>query len=787
MLAFLEGSKIVLRCSHFGKLSRKPARGSAQPALAIILVCLLFSGCSSRARPLSLALGTLSVEPTARGLNELLTRLPSMPPDQGRQQLRAFCDSSAGPELKGKSAYVLGRMLQKSGTQADLKEAIDRFRQSCDLPPLWARAYWHMAECAQSAGDEKDTRDTLDTLSRAAKDKDAKLAATYALGQSYMRTGDLSKAHEQFSQVASLDPDSQFALGASYYLAEIDIADATGNMKNGPATASTEHDQTTSDTTTAAAKADGEKHNNSQLALNPPSGVLLVPEKALSAFRHYLDASPDGRFAAEIVSQLGKTTGFEPTVQDHNRFARVFYLQGDYARALAEWRKAGNTGEWFKQAVCLLRTGQVAAGKKALQAGMAGHPSDGAVVPAATTLARLLNRDGAIAVWKGVLTRSPRFADVAMYNLATRAPTNAIAVSYYRSIASGHPSSAYAPDAAWWCAWNDFKSGNSKLALVELQTAANRYPDSKAAQRCLYWIGKVHERSGQKQLAQADYITVVKLHGRSYYGHRAEARLAALAGHRDRGWSTMVNRKVKWCEDTSEEWSFPEPPQQLAHQEGATVEMLTELKQWDECLDVLKEKKGLLRAFYLAKMNLPLDAINAAYASLGNTPEPTEPWELAYPLLYTQLISKEAPQKKLDPFLVQALIREESRYNVQAVSHSQAIGLMQLMPGTAYGVAKRLGISLAGKEDIHKPENNLRLGIDYLSYVLGRFKGNALFAVASYNGGPNAVAHWASKWPGDADIFVEDIPFHETRDYVRKVFGSYWNYEAVYTKNSSGS
>ena len=78
------------------------------------------------------------------------------------------------------------------------------------------------------------------------------------------------------------------------------------------------------------------------------------------------------------------------------------------------------------------------------------------------------------------------------------------------------------------------------------------------------------------------------------------------------------------------------------------------------------------------------------------------------------------------------------------------------------------------------------MGIDYLSYVLSRHNGNALYAVASYNGGPNAVAHWASKWgAGDTDVFVENIPFTETRDYVKKVFGSYWNYEAIYGPQDS--
>lgn len=736
-----------------------PENPLARVIAATTLICLLSSGCSSTAQPLPPAIG-LNFATTAAGFNELLVKLPAIPPEDGIGQLRAFCNASGDDGLKRKSAYVLGRHLQAAGTVPEVKEAIERFKQSTDMPALRERAHWHIAECAQTVGDEKTVRQSLAAISRNASDKESRLAALYGLGQSYMRDNDQDKAKEQFTQVVTLAPDSQFGLGSTYYLAEIEIA-RTGGKNTISVPGSTAAPPAAANATSGASQ--------------PP------PPRALAALRHYLDTSSDGRFAAEIVSQLQHLDGFEPTVEDHNRFASFYYGHGAYSDALAEWRKADNKHEWFKQATCLLRTGRTSEGKKALQAGIDEHPSDSSVEAAAMVLCRYLTRDGAATVWKGVLHNSPKCASVAMYNVATRAATTSEALPYYREIFSSYPASLHAPDAGWWLAWNDIEAGHSKAAVNELHAVAARYPESKAAPRCLFWVGKLYERMGQKPLAKKSYETTIRLHARSYYGHRAAARLAALSGGKDRGWSTTPERHVKWLEDTSEEWSFPEPPQQLAHQEGTTVELLTELRQWDECLDLLKDKNGLLRAFYLAKLGMPLNAINAAYASIGNTPEQTEAWQLAYPLLHARFIAAEAPTKRVDPFLVQALIREESRYNVQAVSGSNAIGLMQLLPGTAYGVAKRLGIHLSGTEDIHKPENNLRMGIDYLSYTLHRFNGSALHAVASYNGGPNAVQRWSARWHGDPDIFVENIPFTETRDYVRKVFGSYWNYEAVYT------
>jgi len=730
-----------------------------------ILVLFSCSGCSSRAHPLSIAFSGLGVAPTAQGLSELLDKLPSLSPDDRRNQLRFFADSAAPAQLKEEAAYVLARDLQLSGAPDDYKEAIERYKQATALMALSNQCSWHTVECAQKLGQEKLVRQTLSNLGQSA-DKDVGANAEYALGQSYMRTAEHDAARQTFSQVIAQAPDSQYALGCTYYLAQLDLADVAQPQKP-PATGGSDAEASQQQPATPPATMD-------------PATIGATIGRAIAAFKHYLQASPTGHFALDIANQLKGMPEFQATSADHNLLARAFYANGDYASALEQWHAAGNTNEWFKQAASLIRLGKTAAGKAALAEGIKNHPASEDVADAAALLCRFLNHDGAVAVWKGVLQRSPRFADVAMYNLATRAPTNEAALQFYRRIISVCQSSAYAPESAWWVGWNQYKSGKSQDALSTLQTAAQRYPEAKAAPRFLFWIGKLYERMGKRDAAKAAYARAVTKAPWHYYAHRAQSRLAALAGGKDPGFRTLSTRQVHWSTDTAADWDFPEPPAELAKQEGPTVELLTELKQWDECLDLVPQNSGLLRGFYLAKLNLPLQAINAAGHALTGRPQPNEGWQLAYPLLYARFIASEAPSKQLDPLLVQALIREESRYNVQAVSSSHAIGLMQLMPGTAYGVAKRLGIPLSGTADIHDPEKNIRMGVDYLSYVLRRFKGNALFAVASYNGGPNAVQHWSAHMPADTDVFVEDIPFRETRDYVRKVFGSYWNYEAIY-------
>jgi soluble lytic murein transglycosylase len=646
--------------------------------------------------------------------------------------------------------------MQKQGDKQSLEEAINRYRDASAFAPLFARSQIHISECGMASGNEKVAQQALSAIANN-KDMPAKsrAAALYGLGQSSLRAQENDKAREYFEQAQAMDPSSQFALGASYYIASMDLhAGETGGAQDGTATA-------------GGTKLMSAETNTS----------------AIDAYRKYLEASPDGRFAEDIMLELMKMPGFVPTKHDHELFAMTNYKHGHWQPALDEWAKAGNTTEWYRQGLCLMRTGKTAQGKALIVSGISNHPNDAVVDDAATTLARMSDKNGATAIWKLVAQKSSRWGDIGLWNVGVRADTHAESLAYYRQIVQHYPTSKYAPEAAWWLAWEDVKNGKSAVALPEMQDGATRYSKARAGTRFAFWVGKLQERLGKRDLAKASYERTITMQPWSYYAYRAQARLKAMAVGRDEGWATAPQRRVAWAADTADQWDWPEPPKQLAEQEGDTIATLTELRQWDECMELLDNsdnKDAPLRGFYLAKLGNPLQAINAVLPALNGKPQRTEIWQMAYPLLHAKQIANEAPKKHVDPFLVQALIREESRYNPAAVSSSKALGLMQLLPGTAYGVAKRLGIKLNGVGDVHNPATNIVLGTDYLGYVQGRFNGNALYAVASYNGGPNAVARWVKTMPGDTDVFVENIPYKETRDYVRKVFGSYWNYRSIY-------
>jgi len=159
-----------------------------------------------------------------------------------------------------------------------------------------------------------------------------------------------------------------------------------------------------------------------------------------------------------------------------------------------------------------------------------------------------------------------------------------------------------------------------------------------------------------------------------------------------------------------------------------------------------------------------------------------EEWNLrllriVHPLPHRDFLIREASTRGLDPFFVAGLIRQESAWDARIVSVSGAVGLMQLMPATGREVAGSLGIRFSD-DSLTDPETNLRLGTTYLRTMLDRFDGRAEDALAGYNAGPSRIRQWrGDPTYRDRDVFMEHIPFAETRNYVKVV----QQYARIYT------
>jgi soluble lytic murein transglycosylase len=153
--------------------------------------------------------------------------------------------------------------------------------------------------------------------------------------------------------------------------------------------------------------------------------------------------------------------------------------------------------------------------------------------------------------------------------------------------------------------------------------------------------------------------------------------------------------------------------------------------------------------------------------------------EVTLPLRHDDIIRQQAEDKDLDPALIAGVIFAESHFRDQT-SHAGAKGLMQLMPGTADYIAEKSGGIAFVQGDLATPQVNIAYGSWYLRHLLDRYDGSEVLALAAYNAGLGNVDGWLAE--GGGSVRVADIPFPETREYVRKVFEAREDYRRVYAR-----
>lgn len=156
-------------------------------------------------------------------------------------------------------------------------------------------------------------------------------------------------------------------------------------------------------------------------------------------------------------------------------------------------------------------------------------------------------------------------------------------------------------------------------------------------------------------------------------------------------------------------------------------------------------------------------------------------WErFFYPLEYESQISTTSSKYKLDPYLVAALVYEESKFNPHSKSKAGALGLMQVMPETGRWAAKNLGMTSYSNDYLYDPGKNIEIGCWYLSYLMGKYKDEKL-SLAAYNGGDANVDKWLKEKDNlSADEILKDIPFAETKVFVKRVTKTKQKYIELY-------
>ena len=174
------------------------------------------------------------------------------------------------------------------------------------------------------------------------------------------------------------------------------------------------------------------------------------------------------------------------------------------------------------------------------------------------------------------------------------------------------------------------------------------------------------------------------------------------------------------------------------------------------------------------------------YIAAGGEKLPTELLKVLFPVNYWPLIRRYSIEHQLDPYIIAALIAQESTFTADVKSAANAYGLMQLLPSTGRQYAKALRLPARfSLSMLTTAETNIKMGTAYFADLVKQF-GGAHFALATYNAGPSRVAKWIAARPGiDRDEFIDDIPFPETQNYVKRILGTAEDYRRLYGSDSA--
>ncbi len=336
----------------------------------------------------------------------------------------------------------------------------------------------------------------------------------------------------------------------------------------------------------------------------------------------------------------------------------------------------------------------------------------------------------------------------------------------------------------WTLGWTYFLAKRDDDALRTFGRYMTQYPDGDYLSNSLFWAGKIHDRLGQRELRDAAFHELETRYPYSYFSFRARQ----IAGEPVLAPNEVTNGNV-----------FPDVDGQLASVNEPRLDSVRELAWLGLYRDATREMKSLAAAysanlgmqFMLADLYVqggePFSANNVLqkkfrqFVRHGGTNVPHRFWEILFPLNYWDPIKSESEKRQVDPYLMASIIRQESGFEPTTVSNADAVGIMQIMPAEAAKIATAAGLPPPTREQLFDPKVNIAIGVAEYTQKLAAVQGNPMLAIAAYNAGEDAVGKWTAQTPvDDEDLFVESIPFAETRLYVKTVSRNRYEYRRIY-------
>lgn len=372
--------------------------------------------------------------------------------------------------------------------------------------------------------------------------------------------------------------------------------------------------------------------------------------------------------------------------------------------------------------------------------------------------ARSLLRAGDIASFESELAETIKTGDkktasllVAYGTKKRRAGDIDSALKIYRDVSVKYPSSK--EEALWAAGWTHYLTKNFKNAQEVFSQLYLSYGDPKY----LYWKNRCIEISDSAEPAKA---SSVKKETQSYNFY------SFLSLIRSRQKPSAIGKNPAGISLTSS----------LSERVEVLIALNLKQEAISELIQMTKKNPGQNELIYISSQLKGLDNYKVAINSIAKIPYNDALHELFYPFGFWSSVQEASKKNDIDPLLILAVMREESRFDPEARSIAGAMGLMQLMPQTASRLSKNSRVSFRNTPDLYDAKTNIMLGSYYLRHLVKTF-GSIPIALAAYNAGEDIVKEWLKNGNySTIDAFIEDIPYNETQNYVKKVLTSYFEY-----------
>lgn len=641
------------------------------------------------------------------------------------------------PETQNYKAYEKGLAQYGNNKYSD---AYYSFGKVSRFSKIKSAATFRQALCAEKLEDTKTELKKYNEVIKLYPNSPLAIRSKYLKAQDEFDEQKYKKAQKEFKNILRAYPQSDYAIAAKYFLGAIEAENASSELFK-------------------FKKIESQK-------------------QSIKYFREYLAKAPTGKFATKAV-QKWIATGAKVSSEDNLLFAKIYQENDDYISAAKHLKATNINLSWpyfVKDAYKNKKYDKVnyytvlglkgdGKGNVSINNSIDEKAYAQDVYKAIDMYLKLSKSPITSISYLVSISRTSDGQDYLLYKDCTNMPV-AAQNACFNTLYYKYPNGQFAAEALANIFYDKVKNHKYFMAKKIGRAHLAKFKNSKSAPKIMFWLGKVSEFSKNYEEARGYYRSVIQQYPDDYYAYRS-----FLSLNRFRYYNTP--------ELNVKEVAFP-----YENYNTSLITELVKLNDYGLINQLYKDDDFIQSWLYYQQGNF---SASATLAREAMEKLPTKPnrldlrWRLVYPIHYYDLIKHYAKPLHNDPALILSIIREESYFNPEAQSRVGARGLMQLMPATAAEAASRNGLSLPNVRFLFQPDMNIKLGNIYYSSLKRNLYSKDILAVLAYNGGLGSVSKWQNQLNyTDADDFIEQIPYSETQNYVKKVYRSYWNYIRIY-------